>query len=234
MAARKKLVVLSLGGSLIAPKEVDSIFLNEFQAVLEKNRDKYKFIIVCGGGNPSRVYISALNKKSMKEKKKEHFQSLLGISITRLNARLLTYFFGCDANQGIPHNMKNVESLLQKKDFVFCGGLRYHKKETSDATAAKLASYFNCEFINITNVKGLCDKDPRKFKNAKLINQISSKEFYKIANRIRYKPGQHFVLDQKAAKKIKKHKIPTYIIGPDMDNFNNLLNNKHFVGTIIS
>ena len=55
----------------------------------------------------------------------------------------------------------------------------------------------------------------------------------KIAKKIPYTPGQHFVLDQKAAKLIQKHNIKTYIIGPDTNNLNNLLNNKHFVGTIV-
>ncbi len=233
MKVAKKVVVLSLGGSLIVPDKVDYKFLENFRKILEKNKERYKFVVVCGGGNPSRVYINGLKEGKIKESKKERFQCLLGISITRLNARLLTYFFGKDANEGIPHDMKHVEYLLQKNDFVFCGALRYHKKETSDATAAKLANFFNCEFINITNVRGLFDKDPKKFKNARLINEISHKEFLKMVKKIKFIPGQHFVLDQKAAKIIKKHKIPTYIIGSDMENLNNLLNKKHFVGTII-
>jgi len=230
----KKAVVISLGGSLIVPDKIDYDFLTGFRKVLIKNKKNYKFIVVTGGGNPSRVYIDGLKKEKLKEKKKHYFQGLLGVSITRLNARFLSYLFGKDANQGIPHSMKDVENLLRFNDFVFCGALRYGRKETSDSTSAKLASYFNTEFINLTNVTGLYDKDPKRFKNARLINEISHKEFLKIANKQSYKPGQHFVLDQKAAKIIKKHKITTYIIGRDMDNLDNLLNNKHFVGTIIS
>jgi len=48
-----------------------------------------------------------------------------------------------------------------------------------------------------------------------------------------FKPGQHFVLDQSAAKIIKKHKIPTYIIGQDLKQLSNILTNKKFKGTII-
>lgn len=230
----KKVIVISLGGSLIVPDRIDYELLNEFRKVLIKNKKHYKFMVVTGGGNPARVYIEGLEKENMKEKKKRHFQGLLGVSITRLNARFLTYLFGKDANQGIPHSMKDVENLLKRNSFVFCGALRYGKKETSDSASAKLSSYFNTEFINLTNVRGLYDKDPKKYKKARLINEISHKEFLKLANKQAYKPGQHFVLDQKAAKIIKKHKITTYIIGGDMNNFSRLLNKKHFVGTIIS
>lgn len=228
----KKVVVISLGGSLIVPKEVDSEILRKFKKILLKNKGRYKFVIVCGGGNIARIYIRGLDKERIK--KKANFQSLLGISITRTNARFLTYFFGKDANQGIPHDMKQVKNLLKFNNMVFCGALRYEKKQTSDSTSAKLANYFNADFINLTNVSGLYDKDPKKFMSARFIPEISHKEFLKIAKTIEFKPGQHFVLDQKAARIIKKHKITTYILGPELKNLDYLLNRKHFVGTVIS
>ncbi|MFA7707618.1 MAG: UMP kinase [Candidatus Pacearchaeota archaeon] len=230
----KRVVILSLGGSLIIPNQINYSFLKEFKKVLEKNRKKYKFVIVCGGGKTARNYITGLEPENIKPKDKEYFQSLLGIASTRLNARFMTYFFGEDANEGIPHNMKEVEGMLRFNDFVFCGALRYAKEETSDGTTAKLANYFNADFINLTNVKGLYDKNPKKFRNAKFIPEISHKEFYKMAKKLKYKPGQHFVLDQSAANLIKKHNITTYILGEDMKNLDNVLNNKHFVGTRIS
>jgi uridylate kinase len=54
-----------------------------------------------------------------------------------------------------------------------------------------------------------------------------------MANKIKYHPGQHFVLDQKAAKLIKKEKIKTYILGKNLRNLDSLLNSKKFVGTSI-
>ena len=227
----EKIIVISLGGSLIVPNKIDMEFLNNFKKILLKNSRKYKFIVVCGGGNVARVYINGLNE--IKIKKRQYFQSLLGISTTRLNARFLTYFFGEDANQGIPQDMKEVENLLRKNIVVFCGALRYANNETSDGTAAKLARYFNSDFINLTNVKGLYDKNPKKFRDAKFIQEISHKNFLKMAKKIEFKPGQHFVLDQNAAKIIKKYKITTYILGQDLKNIDNVLNKKHFVGTVI-
>ena len=96
----------------------------------------------------------------------------------------MTYFFNEDANKGIPHNMEEVKKLLRKNSIVFCGALRYKKNETSDGTAAKLARFFNTDFINLTNVQGLYDKNPKKFRSAKFIPEISHKEFYKIAKKI--------------------------------------------------
>jgi len=228
----KKLVVISLGGSIIIPDRINTRVLREFRRMILKNTRKYKFIIVCGGGITARNYIKGLENEELKEK--EFFQCLLGISATRLNARFMTYFFGRDANSGMPHDIKDIENYLRIHDIVFCGALRYKKDETSDSIAVKIARHFNTDFINISDVSGLYDKDPKKFKNASFIPEISSKDFNNIVKKTRYKPGQHFVLDQSAAKMINKYNITSYMIGPDMKNLDDLLNNRHFTGTIIT
>jgi len=146
----------------------------------------------------------------------------------------MTYFFGKDANQGIPHDMIEVQHLLEKHDVVFCGALRYAPNQTSDSTSARLANYLNCKFINLTNVQGLYTSNPKENKNAKFIQYISWQDFDKMSSKIAFKPGQHFVLDQTAAKIIKKNKVPTYILGSDLRQLDNLLNKKSFIGTSIN
>jgi len=225
---KKKVLVLSLGGSSIIPNEIDVGFIKEFKKVILKNKKKYKFVIVCGGGSVARKYISALEALKVNEK----FQGFSGISATRMNARFMTYSFGEDANKGVPHDMKDVKNLLKIYDVVFCGALRYAKNETSDGTSAKLANYFRTIFINFTNVTGLYNKNPKKYKNTRLIREISWRDFNKMANKNKFKPGQHFVLDQTASKIILKNKIPTYIIG-SAKQLDNLLKEKKFIGTII-
>ncbi|MBT4135481.1 UMP kinase [archaeon] len=227
----KKTIVLSLGGSLIIPNKIDIEFLEKFKKTILKLTKKYKFVIICGGGNTARNYIKGIERANVQSKM--YFQSLLGISSTRLNARFMTYFFGKDASKGIPHDMKTVEKSLKRNNIIFCGALRYSPNQTSDTTSAKLANHLNTDFINLTNVKGLYDKNPKKFRSAKFIPEISHKDFSKIANKLKFTPGQHFVLDQKAAKLIKKYNITTYILGQDLKNLINLLEDKHFIGTRI-
>jgi len=226
---KKKVIVLSLGGSLIIPDKVDYVFLQKFKKTLQKNKNKYKFVVVCGGGSVARKYITALKKQGLAPK----MQSLAGISATRMNARFMNYFFNQDVKKGIAHRKRQVKKQIAKKEIIFCGALKYHENETSDSVAAKLADYFKTDFINITNVSGLHNKNPKKYKNAKFISKINWKEFNKMANKIKYKPGQHFVLDQTAAKIILKNKIKTYIIGKNLKNLDNILQNKKFHGTII-
>ena len=145
----------------------------------------------------------------------------------------MSYFFNQDQKRGIPDKTKEVKKYIKKYDIIFCGALKYKPNQTSDSTSAEIAKEFKCDFINLTDVKGLHDKNPKKFKNAKFIPEISWQEFYEMANKIKFKPGQHFVLDQSASQIIKKNKITTYILGEDMNQLDNLLNKKKFVGTKI-
>ena len=224
-----KKLVISLGGSLVIPDKVDFKFLDKFKDNIRKHYKTHKFIVVAGGGSIARKYIEALKK----ENKSKNELSQAGIRATRTNALFLMQFFGKEANDNLPLNMREIKNYLAKNKIVICGALRFSENSTSDTTAAKIANYLNTIFINITNVKGLYTSDPRKNKGAKFISKISWKEFEKMALKSKYSPGQHFVLDQNAATIIKKYKIPTYIIGSNLSNLENIIKNKKFEGTII-
>ncbi len=225
----KKVIVLSLGGSLIIPDDVDIKFLKQFKKIILKNSRKHKFLVGCGGGSIARKYISALRKEGLDVK----HQSLAGISATRMNARFMSYFFDIDPKHGIPHTKEMLGKYSKGQNIVFFGALEYKPKQTSDSTAAGIARQYKTIFINLTNVTGLYDKDPKKHKNAKLISKISWKDFDKMANASKYTPGQHFVLDQTASKIILNNKITTYIIGPDLKQLENILKGKKFRGTLV-
>ena len=226
---QKRVLVISLGGSLIVPKEMDIPFLEKFAETLRKNYRKYKFVVVCGGGTIARKYISAL----IAEKKSQKEISQAGIRATRMNAEFMMQFFGKkEANDSLPISMKEVRDNLSKNNVVLCGALRYDYNATSDTTAAKLAKYLKTDFINMTNVKGFYSENPRKNPKAKFIPKISWKEFEKKALEIKFKAGQSFVLDQSAAKIIRKNKIKTYILGSNR-SLENFLSEKKFEGTSI-
>ena len=224
-----KTIVISLGGSVILPDKPDLKFIDNFKKIVRKHYKKYRFVVVCGGGSIARRYINSLEREGKSEKE----LALAGIRVTRMNAQLLMQIFGKEANDSLPANMEQVKNNLKKNKIVFCGALRYAPDETSDGTAAKLANFLKTDFINITNVPGLYTSDPKKNKNAKLIKSISWKNFEKIALAINFHAGQHFVIDQEAARTIKKNKIRTFIIG-NIKSLDNLLKEKNFTGTTIS
>ncbi|HKZ34136.1 MAG TPA: hypothetical protein VJ142_02790 [Candidatus Nanoarchaeia archaeon] len=226
---KKSIVVLSLGGSLIIPDDVNVKFLKQFKRVILRNRKKYKFVIVCGGGSIARKYIYALREAGLSDE----FQNFSGISATRMNARFMNYFFGINPEFGIPHTTETLKRYVKRQDIIFCGALEYKPRTTSDSTAAQLAAQFKAAFVNLTNVSGLYNKNPLDHRDAKLILRISWWEFCRMANKNRYQPGQHFVLDGTASKIIMQHKVPTYVLGKDLKQLENVLHGKDFKGTLI-
>ena len=227
----KKVIVISLGGSLIVPEKVDFKFLKIFVNTLKKHTNKWKFVVVCGGGSIARKYIELLKHEKRASEKE---LSLAGIKVTRLNAQILMELFGKKyANDKLPMDMKDVKNDLHKNSIVICGALRYAPNSTSDGTSAKLANFLGSEFINMTNVKGLFTANPFTNKSAKFVPYESWAKFDKRANAIKYHSGQHFVLDQKAATMIRKDKIKTYIIDANTKNITKILQGKKFTGTLI-
>ena len=227
---KKEIIVLSLGGSLIVPDSVDYKYLHKFRFFVNKLIKKYKIVIVTGGGKTARRYIEGLKR----EKVGEVFYSLVGIMATKLNARLIAGIF--NLKEQIPDSLVEVKKQLDKKGVVVCGALGFQPDMTSDGDAAEIAEYLKAKiFINLTNVDGLFDKNPLTYKNAKLIKFITYDNFLDRVNEIKYEAGQHFVLDQAAAKIISRSKTKTLIInGNKLENVFNYLNNKKFIGTIIS
>jgi uridylate kinase len=223
----KEVWVISLGGSRIVPNEVDIEFLQNFKKLIDSNPNK-KFIVVTGGGKTSRTYASAMKKIG----KSTGYQSRIGIAVTRFHAEYLMKMFGKSANHALPKTIKKTINLLDKNHIVFTGALRYSKEQTSDSVAAKIAAQLGCPFINLTNIKGLFSSNPKTNKNAKFIERISWKNFYKKTSKIKYSAGQHFVLDQTASRIIMDKKISTYIVG-SLKQINNILKKKKFIGTLI-
>lgn len=221
----KKIVVVSIGGSKIVPKEVDYKFLKDLREILKKLKN-YKFVICTGGGHTARNYIKALAKDKIERKKQDE----IGIEVTRLNAKLVMNFIK-KCNKKIPTNLLEIKKMLKKNDIVICGGLKPGR--TSDGTTAEIAKYLNSELmINVTNVMGLYTKDPKKYKNAKFIPRIMHQSFKKMMDAVIEKPGMHFVLDSHAEKIVRKNKIQVLIIDK-LKEMKNYLEDKKYKGTLI-
>jgi len=226
----KKVVVMSLGGStFIYRDKIDYNFLKKFKRLITKIKDR-KFVVVAGGGSTARKYMDSLDN----EKINERTIALIGVGITRLNARFLANFFGKLASQSIPKSLGEVKNLLRKNRIVFTGGLRFEPHNTTDGTSASIANHLRTDFVNMTLVDGIYNKNPLKYKNVKFIPYLNAREFYNKMRKIKYKPGQHLLLDQHAASIIYHEKVKTIIIGKNLKNFENYLRGKNFKGSIIS
>ena len=148
--------VISLGGSVIVPDEINYDFLLRFREFIVEYSKKEKIVIVCGGGKTARRYINALDKRKVDHK----ILNYIGIRITKLNAWFLINFFKGACAHTLAKSLKDVKNLLVKNKIVVVGALRYKPNTTSDGTAVDIAKMLKIDFINITKVKGLYNKNP--------------------------------------------------------------------------
>lgn len=216
-------IVISLGGSVIVPKDLDMMFLRDFAKLIKKYKKKHKFSIVCGGGHTARIYTSKAKEFGLSTNDAHE----LGISATHLNAKFLAKIL--DAKFSNEHPTK----IGKMKGIVVSGG--YKPGWTTDTDAALIAKSMKADMlINMTDVKGVYTKDPHKFKNAKLIPKISWEEFEEMFGKKITGAGKHYVFDPLAGQICKKSKIKVYVSGKNLKNIEKLLNRKNFTGTIIN
>ncbi|RLG18319.1 hypothetical protein DRN75_02015 [Nanoarchaeota archaeon] len=206
-------MIISLGGSVITKNGLNVKFLKSIRKLLPK-----KYVIVCGGGTTAREYIKAGSLLGLSKNKLDE----LGIEATILNAKLVSYALGARFVQGNP----SVTGKLRGK--IVTGG--YKPGHTTDYDAVLAAISSRDIIINVSDVKGVYTRDPKKYKNAKLIRKMTYDDYLNMFKG--YKPGEHIPFDVSAMQLAKKYNIK--IIFVDETNFKHLLNNKAFIGTTIA
>jgi len=223
-----KTLVLSLGGSIIAPDKPDYFFLREFKNFIIRNLDIYKFIIVCGGGKTNSYYNQAAKRIS---NTKQEDLDWLGIMATRLNAELVRIIFGELAYEKVIHDPN--EKINTDKNIIIVAG--WKPGCSTDYDAVLLGQQYEAkEIINLTNTEYVYDKDPRKYKDAIKLFNVSWQEYRKIIGN-KWTPRLNTPFDPIASKEAQKNKLKVVILkGTDLVNLENYLQNKDFYGTIIN
>lgn len=231
---KNEIFVVSLGGSLIVPGEIDWKFLKEFrELVIEQISEGKKFIIVTGGGDIARRYQQAAGKVTDLEKDDMDW---LGVHSTRLNAHLVKTIFRDYAHPRINKNPRTKEDLMTHfengEGIMVAAGWR--PGWSTDYVSTILAERLKAStVINLSNIKRVCDKDPNKFDDAKEYENINWTEFRKIVGD-EWDPGLNMPFDPIASKHAQELGLKVIIAeGKNIDNLKHILNNEEFVGTII-
>lgn len=223
-----KLFVISLGGSLIIPKGLDVKFLKDFKKLIIAQLKKgNRFIIFTGGGNLARQYQTALGQAMSASPADLDW---IGIYATRLNARLVQIMFGKLAHRAIVDNPNKKANF--KEQILVAGG--WIPGRSTDDDAVRLArAYGSHVIINLSNIDYLYTKDPRKFKDAKVIKEITWKDYRKMAGS-KWTPGSHLPFDPIASKFAQKHKQSVIIAnGKNLKNLEKIFSEKSFIGTVV-
>lgn len=223
------LYVISVGGSLIVPDEIDTTFLSSFKQFIIKRIEKGdRFILIAGGGKTARKYQQAAARVSGIDNEEKDW---LGIHSTRLNAHLLRTIFKLWANPKIISNLEEDDVNFKEKILVGAG---WKPGWSTDYDAVELAIKYNAEsIINLSNIDHVYSEDPKLNPKAKKFENISWKDFRKIVGDV-WDPGMSAPFDPIASKEAEKAKLKVAIMnGKDFDNINDFLDGKKFKGTLI-
>lgn len=228
-AHMRERIVVSVGGSLIVPDGIDTDFLKRFKAlVLEKIEAGYSFTIIAGGGKVCRRYQEAANSITPLSQQDLDW---LGIHVTRLNAQLLRNIFSGYAHPRIVENP--TEDIETDKPIILAAGWR--PGCSTDYDAVLIAKNLGArKVVNLSNIDYVYDSDPKQNPTAKKFERLSWSDFRRLIPP-EWNPGLSSPFDPVAAREAETLGLEVAIInGEKLAEFSNYLDNKPFVGTVIS
>lgn len=225
-------IIISVGGSLVVPDQVDTQFLKNLNSFIREqivDHPQRQFFLVVGGGATARKYRDAGQEVIGHELPREDLD-WLGIHATKLNAHLVRTIFRDIAH---PYIIKHYEIIRRVSEPVVVAA-GWKPGWSTDYDAVLLCEDYGAKtVINLSNIKQVYDKDPRKFNDAKPMEKINWDEMRKLVGN-EWSPGMHTPFDPAAAKKAQELGVRVIVVsGEDFGNVENYLEGKPFVGTVI-
>lgn len=225
----KETFIISLGGSLIIPDQIDSEFLKNFRNLILTQVEKgNRFVIITGGGKICRRYQE--KGQEIKDLTQDELD-WIGIYSTRFNAEFVKTLFGDLAEENII--LDPTLPLNFTKSIILGGG--WKPGWSTDYDAVLLGKQLNAKkIINLSNIDYAYDKDPNKFPDAKKIETISWAEYRELIPH-EWNPGLSTPFDPIASKMAEVEGMTVYIFnGKNITNLEKCLNGEEFLGTKIS
>jgi uridylate kinase len=157
---------------------------------------------------------------------------ILGIQVSRLNARLLITALGENA---YPEPLTVYEELahaVSTNKIVVAGGMQ--PGQSTDTVGALVAEVLRADlFIKATDVEGVYTADPKEDSHATKIEEIQTDELLRLVMERRLSAGDYALFDPVAIKIVERAKIVTRIVdGRTPENVMRVIEG-HPLGTLI-
>lgn len=224
-------VVVSVGGSLIVPDEIDTDFLTTLKTFITDQTTNHgrRFILIAGGGKTARKYQDAA--ATVTELDVEDLD-WMGIHSTRLNGHLLRTIFRDIAYSVMITDPDTILDVPGEPAVIIASG--YRPGASTDLRAVQIARHVGAtKVINLSNIDYAYTADPRTDPTAKKIEDISWTEFRALIP-ADWNPGMSAPFDPVAARKADEHGIEVAIINGDKPGeLAQYLNGQPFIGTVI-
>lgn len=231
MHKKHQTVVMSVGGSLIVPDQIDTEFLYKLKELIteETANTGRLFVIIAGGGKTARRYQDAA--KEVADVTNEDLD-WMGLHATRLNGQLLRTIFRDIAHRAIITNPDDVLDVPKDIQLIIAAG--YRPGSSTDLRAIQIADRLGAKTaINLSDTDYIYTDNPKTNPEAKKIEQISWSDFRKLIPS-EWDPGLSTPFDPIAAAEAERSGIEVaQINGRNIDALRDYLHDKPFKGTRI-
>jgi uridylate kinase len=226
--------VVKIGGSLLYDNkdQINEKLISKYAKTIKNVfvKENQKCVVIVGGGKLARKFIEASRTLGANEA----FNDVLGIDVSKLNAKLLISALGSSAYPTPPETYQEFQKLVQTTNkIIVCGG--FQPGQSTNAVAAIIAETISAKkLVNLTNVDGVFSQDPKKNPDAKLVYEMSITDFKSLIMQESSKAGYYPLFDMTALQIIERSKIPIqFVNGFDPDNLKKAISDEK-IGTKIT
>lgn len=221
-------IVIRIGGSVIASPPNPDMISKYANLIIDLRRGGHEVAVVVGGGNLAREFIDLARSLGLSEQEQDE----LAISVSRLFAQALSLRIGGYQWRKIPATIEEAVEVLKERGVVVMGGVK--PGMTTDAVAAMLASEIRADLIiKATDQDGVYTRDPKKYPDARKLDEVSFEYLERILAEGKHRAGIHQIIDPEAARILREKRIKTVIVnGFNPENVSLVIKGSR-VGTII-
>jgi len=227
--SKRKYIIVSVGGSLIVPDQLDTDFLERFRACILNHVERgFSFFIITGGGRTARRYQEA--GSAVRELHPEDLD-WLGIHATQLNAHLMRSLFKEVAQERI---VKNPTRRIRTKAPIIIGA-GWRPGASTDYCAVLAAKQLDAHrLVNLSDTDYVYDKNPDDNPDANPLTNVDWETFRTLIPD-HWDPGLSSPFDPVAAKEAQRLKLEVAVLnGQKLEELEKYLAGEEFTGTVIS
>ena len=229
MADYRETIVISMGGSLVIPDQIDVAFITRMKELVRHFNDEgYQIFLVLGGGKTCRNYQAAARTFSNVT---DTDLDWIGITSIRLNAELfLRIMSDIDVHPKVIERWQDAKGV--DEPVVIVGA--YEPGCSSDTDAIEMARVVGANrVINFSNVSHVYSEDPKQNPDAIRYDTLSWDQYRSIIPDT-WTPGLSTPFDPVGARLAEESGITVAILGASVENLEAYLKGHDFDGTIIS
>ncbi len=200
-------IVVRIGGSVVASPPNPALISRYVDLLKDLKEQGHEIVAIVGGGDLARDFIKVASELDLDEAKRDW----VAIYVSRLFAQLFVMRLGEVCCGTVPAFLDEAIACLKRGKIVVMGGLE--PGMTTDAVAAMISEKINADLlVKASNVEGIFTKDPKKYPNAKKIDELKFKDLTRFFEESQHKAGIHQILDPEAVKILRKGEMKIVVV----------------------